>query len=143
MPRMARRLPNISTPSKALRSHLPASIEVWALADVAGQRQHQGKGVFRGGDRVAARGVHHDHAVVGGGRAVDIVHADSRAADGLEVFRGSEYFGGDLGIGADDQAVVVADDFQQFIGFQTGALGSDFEIHGNLRGRAKRFHAFF
>ena len=82
-------------------------------ADVAREGEHQREGVLGGGNGVSGRGVHHDDSVVGGGIAVDVVHADSGAADGFEVLRGGEDFGSDLGFRADDKAVVVADDFQK------------------------------
>ncbi len=55
------------------------------LRDLARQREHQRDGVLGGGDRIAERRVHHDHALGGGGRDIDIVDADAGAADHLEV----------------------------------------------------------
>ena len=54
-------------------------------------------------DRVAAGGVHDDHAMAGGGVHVDVIHADTSAADDLE-FRGSLENGcGDLGLAANNE----------------------------------------
>ena len=94
--------------------------------------EHQGEGVLGGGNRVAARRVHHDHAVVGGGGAVDVVDADAGAADGFEVLRRGENFGGDLGFGADDEAVVVADDLEKFVRLEAGI-----DIDGDSGGAAR------
>lgn len=71
--------------------------------------------MFRRGDRVAAGGVHDDDTVFGGGLDIDVVDADSGAADDLEVLGGLEDLGGDLGLAADDQAVELGDDLDQFI----------------------------
>ena len=46
----------------------------------------------------------------GGGGNVDIVDADAGAAHHLELLGGLDHFGGDLGGGADGDAVIVADD---------------------------------
>ncbi len=54
-------------------------------ADVSGGGEHEGERVLGGGDGVAGGRVHDDHAVVGGGVAVDVIDADSGAADGFEV----------------------------------------------------------
>ena len=55
------------------------------LRDLARERQHQRDGVLGGGDRIAERRVHHDDALGGRGRNVDIVDADAGAADHLQV----------------------------------------------------------
>lgn len=99
------------------------------LADVAGEGEHEGESVFRGGDGVAARRVHDHDAVVGGGGAVDVIHADAGAADGFEIFCGSEDFRGDLGFRTDHEAVVVADDFEEFVRLEAGD-----DVHGDFRG---------
>ena len=44
--------------------------------------------MFRGGDRIAARGVHDHNTFFGGGFHVDIVHTDARPSHHLQVGRG-------------------------------------------------------
>src|SRR5262249_27249905 len=85
------------------------------LGDLPGQRQHQRDGVLGGGDRVAERRVHHDHALGGRGRGVDIVDADAGAADHLEVLRLLENLRRYLGGRADGEAVEVADDLGKLV----------------------------
>jgi hypothetical protein len=48
--------------------------------------------------------------VLGGAIAINVVHPDTGAADGLEVFGGGENGGGHLGLRADDKSVVLTDD---------------------------------
>ena len=55
------------------------------LGQLPREREHQRDGVFGGGDRIAERGVHHDHAAWRGGGDIDIVDPDPGAADDLEV----------------------------------------------------------
>ncbi len=75
------------------------------LRNLPRQREHQRDGVLGGGDRIAERRVHHDHALGGGGRDVDVVDADAGAADHLEVLGLLQELGGDLGGRADGEAV--------------------------------------
>ena len=77
--------------------------------DLAGQRQHQRDGVLGGGDGIAEGRVHHDDALGGGGRDVDIVDADAGAADHLQVLGRCEDLRRHLGGRADGEAVEVAD----------------------------------
>ena len=64
------------------------------LRDLARQREHQRDRVFGRRDRIAERRVHHDDALGGRGRNVDIVDADAGAADHLEMLRAcSRIFG--------------------------------------------------
>jgi hypothetical protein len=67
------------------------------------------------GDRIAERRVHDDDTAARGGRNVDIVDADAGAADDLEIGRGGDQLFGDLGGGADGEAVIMADDFEQLV----------------------------
>ena len=83
--------------------------------DLAGEGEHQRDGVLGRRDRVAVRRVHDDDAAAGGGWDVDVVDADTGAADDLEVRGGGEDVGGDLRRGADREAVVVGDDGFQFV----------------------------
>ncbi len=79
------------------------------LGDLPRQRQHQRDGVFGGGDRIAERRVHDDDAARGGGRNIDIVDADAGAADHFEAVGLFQKLGGDLGGGADGEAVEAVD----------------------------------
>ena len=108
------------------------------LADIAGEREHQGEGMLGGGNGVAAGSIHHHHAVVCGSRAVDIVNAHTGPADGFEVLRRSEYRRGDFRFGPDHKAMIVTDDGEQFI-----RLEASFDIDGNFRGAAQSIHTFF
>jgi hypothetical protein len=74
--------------------------------------------------------------VIGGCLAIDVVHADACAADGFEVFRFGEEFGGDFGLGANDEAVVVTDDFEEFFRLEAGV-----HVHGDARSIAQGVHA--
>lgn len=80
-------------------------------ADVSGCRQHKGERVLGGGNGVAGRGVHHDHAVIGGGFAIDVVNTDARTSDGFEIGSGGEDLAGDFGLGANHETVILTDDF--------------------------------
>ena len=64
-----------------------------------------------GGDRIAERRVHHDHAASGGGRNVDVVDADAGAADDFQFRRPLEQLGRHFGGGADGEPIIVANDF--------------------------------
>ena len=68
-----------------------------------------------GGDRIAERRVHHDHAAGGRRRNVDVVDADAGAADHLQPFRLFEDFRRHLGGRADREAIVVADDLGELV----------------------------
>ena len=59
-----------------------------------------------GGDRVPARRVHHDDAVLGGGRQIDVVDPDAGAADRLELGRPLDDRGRDLRLAADHDPLV-------------------------------------
>ncbi len=107
-------------------------------ADIAGGAEHQSESVLGGRNGVAGRRIHHDHAVIGGGLAVDVVHADARAADCLEIVRGGQHLGGHLGFGADHQSMVVADDLQQLVRFES-CLYIDRDAGSGCEG----FNAFF
>ncbi len=85
------------------------------LRDFARQRQHQRDRVFGGGDRIAERRVHHDDALGGGRRDLDIVDADAGAADHLQARRRFDDLRGRLGGRADGEAVIVADDLGELV----------------------------
>ncbi len=67
------------------------------LGQLPGEREDQCNGMFGGCDRIAERGVHDDHAARRGGGDVDIVDPDPGTPDDLQVGRGVEERGGDLG----------------------------------------------
>ncbi len=92
------------------------------LGQLAGEREHQRDGMLGGGDRVAERCVHHDHALGRGRGDIDIVDADAGTADHLEVGGGLEDRLGDLGRAADREPVVFADDRDQLLGRLAGDL---------------------
>ena len=65
-------------------------------------------------DRIAERRVHHDDTAAGRSGNIDIVDADTSAANDLEVLGGSNQFFGDFGCRADGKTIVLADHFEQF-----------------------------
>src|SRR5262245_63698475 len=75
--------------------------------------------MFGRGHAVSAGGVHHDYAARGRGWDVNVVHARARAAYDFELVGGADDLGGDLGLAADDQGVVIADDPLQLFRLQT------------------------
>ena len=79
------------------------------------ERHHQRDGMLGGGDRIAVRRVHHDHAGSRCRRNIDIVHADAGAAHDFQLLRRLEDVGGDLGRGADGDTVIVAHDLDQIV----------------------------
>ena len=87
---------------------------------LASEREHQGDGVFGGGDAVAEWRVHHDDAERGSGRDIDIVNPDAGAAHHLQIGGGGEHLLGDLGGGADGEAIIIADDLDQLVLRQAG-----------------------
>ena len=96
-------------------SHLPAWVERVGLRDLARQRQHQRDRVLGGGDGIAERRVHHDDALGGRRRDVDIVDADAGAADHLQLGRLLQNLRRHLGGRADGEAVVVADQLGELV----------------------------
>ena len=85
------------------------------LRNFTRQRQHQRDRVFGSRDRIAERRVHHDDALGGGGRNLDIVDADAGAADHLQPGGLVDDLRGRLGGGADRKAVVIADDLGELV----------------------------
>ena len=77
--------------------------------DLARQREHHRDRVLCGGDRIAVRGIHDDDAALGGGGDVDIVDADPGAADDLELRRGGEQLGRDLGGRTHRESLIAGD----------------------------------
>ena len=108
-------LPKISTPMKRFFSHLPAWVEVSAsgicrasasISEMACSAVviELPNGVFM---TITPRG--------GRGRDVDVVDADTGAADHLQLLRLLEDLRRDLGRRADRQPVVVADDLGELV----------------------------
>ena len=85
------------------------------LRDLPREREHQGDRVLGGGDRIAERRVHHDDALGGRGRDVDIVDADAGAADHLQVLRLLQDLRRHLGGRADREAVEIADHLGELV----------------------------
>ena len=96
------------------------------LGDLPRHGEHHRDGMFGGGDHVAEGRVHHDHPLFRGGFLVDVVGADARAANHLEVRRIGEDLFRHLGGRADGEAVIVADDLGQLV-FVLAQIG--LEIH--------------
>jgi len=83
--------------------------------------------VLGGGDRIAERRVHHDDALRGRGRNIDIVDADAGAADHLQVFRLFEDLRRSLSSRADREAVEVADQLGELV-----LVGAELRLEVNL-----------
>ena len=90
---------------------LPASgLERGAgLRNVAGQGQEQGERMLSGGDVVAARGVHHHNALLGGGLDVDVINPNPGPADHPQIGGGGDDRFGHPRAAADDEPVVRRD----------------------------------
>ena len=93
-----------------------------------GAAKNMGKGQFSRGDRVARRGVHDDDPAFGGGVDIHVVHPHPRPAHHLEVGRGGEDLGGDLGLRAHRDGLDVLHQFEQLrrrraIGLDHGEFG--------------------
>ena len=79
------------------------------LRDVAGQREQQPDRVLGRRDDGRLRRVRHDDAAARRRLDVDVVHADARAADHLQIVRARDQVGTELGRRADDDPVVAPD----------------------------------
>ncbi len=78
-------------------------------------REHHRNRVLGRGDGVAEGRIHHDHALFGRGRDIDIVDPDTGAADDLEPGRRFQHLFCNLGRGADCKAVILPDHFEELI----------------------------
>ena len=107
-------LPVISTAHEAVLLPLAGLRGGVGGGQLARQRHHQRDGVLGGGDGIAERRVHHDHAGGGRGGNIDVVDADAGAADHFQLLRRLDHIGGDFGRGADGDAVILIDDLEQF-----------------------------
>src|SRR5262245_58369901 len=76
--------------------------------------------MFGRGHAVAAGRVHDDYAARSRRGNVNVVHAGARAAYDFEFVGRADDLGRDLGLAADDQGVVIADDSLQLFRLQTG-----------------------
>ncbi len=83
--------------------------------------------MFGGGDRVAKRRVHDDHALLRSGRNFDVVNPDPGAANDFKVFGGVQQFFGDLGRRPDRQPVVVWDRGQKRV-FVFAQFGPEIDV---------------
>ena len=81
--------------------------------EVARQREHHRDDVLGRGDGVAGGRVEDEHAVPRRRLDVDVVDADTGASDHAELGRRGEHLGGDLGLAAHHERVVVADALAQ------------------------------
>ena len=79
------------------------------LRDVAAEGEHQRDGVLGGGDDVRLRRVRDDDPALGGGRQVDVAHANPRSPDHAHSRGALDQVAGELRSGADHDRVVVAD----------------------------------
>ena len=91
-------------PLASLRRHIGGG-------DFSGDRKHHRNGVFGGGDGIAEGRVHHDDALGGGSGNIDVVNADACASNDLQACGAFQQFGGRLGVGANGEAIIIADDF--------------------------------
>jgi hypothetical protein len=85
--------------------------------------------VLGGGRDVAQRRVHHDDPAPARGLDVDVVDADPRAADELELGSGVDDVLGDFDGAADDEAFVGGEGGLELVGFHLAA-GVDFDAAG-------------
>ena len=105
-----------STPMKRFFSHLLAPWSRRRPPAAGGPAPAScADGMLGRGDRIAEGRVHHDDALLGRRRNVDIVDADAGAADHLEILRRGDDLLGDLARRADGEAIILADDFEQLV----------------------------
>ena len=95
--------------------------------DLAGRGQQQRQRVLGGAVDVRRRGVDHQHAARGGGVDVDVVQADARAGDDLQLGGRGQHLGVDGGRRAHQQRVGVGHRGQQLL--PVGAVDpADFDL---------------
>ena len=71
--------------------------------------------MFGGRGRRSSRGIHHQNTVLGGCIQIDIVHTDPRAADDPQFFRLLDQLAIHRRAAANNDAVRISDDAQQFV----------------------------
>ena len=91
-----------------------------------------------GGNGVSSWSVHDDDPVGIGRIAIDIVNADSGSADGLELGCRRENLRRDLGLGADDEGIVVSNNLDEFLGRK-----SHLEVGGDVRMGIEKLNSLF
>ena len=97
------------------------------LWDTPAERDKESESVLGGGNGVSRRGVHHDDPAACRCGLVDVVDADSGAADGAELVCGFDDFGGNRGLRADDKGIVISDIGEDFV-FGAPELHIDVEL---------------
>ncbi|MNT56800.1 hypothetical protein D3C72_1941300 [compost metagenome] len=71
--------------------------------------------MLTGGDGISVRGINDYNTTLRSRLQLDVVNSDSGTADNLQVGAGSDYFLCNRRLAADKQAVVFANDGNQFI----------------------------
>ena len=66
--------------------------------------------MFSGGDGIAERRIHHNDTLLRRGSDIDIVDADTSAADDFQIVGSSDDLFGHLGCRADRKPFIIADD---------------------------------
>jgi hypothetical protein len=84
-----------------------------SLRNFARRAQEQGKSVFRRGNSVAARRVHHDHAPLRRRVDIDIIDPNPSASDNAQPGAGINNRGRDLRLAAHDNSAEFWNDFDQ------------------------------
>jgi hypothetical protein len=115
-PTTPRRLPDSSTPGKALRSQRSAFMAASAWATLRATREEEGQGQLRRGHEVPHRRVHHHDAEARRRLEVHVVDADPGRPDDLQVLARLQHLRRDLAAAADGHGVVGADDPRQLRG---------------------------
>ena len=136
----AQRLAGQLNPHKARLLPFPVMGRGVGLRDLSRQREHHGDGVLCRGDGIAERRVHHHNAFLGGGGQVDIIDTDTGAADDFHIGRGFQHRRRGFGRRAHRHAVIIADDFNQFVLIKAGNhINIDAAIFENLLGSRAHF----
>ena len=89
------------------------------LRHVAGHGQKQGDGVLCRGYCVARRGIDNSDTPAGSCLQVDVVHSYARTANDLESLCCLDDLGGNLGLAAKYQALVLAYNLKQLLGAES------------------------
>ena len=101
-------------------THLAGLQRGVGLGDVAADGQHEGQRLFGRGHAVGPGRVHDDHAAHGGRFDVNVVDTHAGAADDAQLLARGQHVGRDLRAAADDQRVILRDDFEQLLLAHTG-----------------------
>ena len=84
------------------------------LGDLARQSHEHREREFRGGDRIAAGGVHHDDSALGSGIDINVVHANAGPAHHAQLRRCFHHFPSHLGFRTHHHGFRFANNGQQF-----------------------------